>query len=342
MSDRVLRKTVISLIIASIATAPLFLLHGNAFAASASPPWSMQENVQYGTADGVNLLMDVYTPTHGSAPFPAIVLLHAGGFYKGDKSDPDVVRVSHILAAVGYVVFNTNYRLAPQYPFPAAVDDVQQAVLFVRQDADRFRIDPARIGIAGASAGSTIGAWVAYVGTGPLDTGSRVAAVVTWSGPFDLPAVLNEGRDLGSNTANGWLTPGPDLLQEAIRASPITYVDPSDPPILMMNAAHEQSSLDQPERMKVALEKVGVPAQIHVLRGGNHALGGSNFAPDVFYGLLFFDKELEHSSFGTLKFNLLQPLPHDRPIVRALFWIAMAALLIWALVSALRPRPART
>jgi acetyl esterase/lipase len=320
--------------------------------ASTLPRVSVQSDIVYGTADGVSLLMDVYSPTTGTPPYPGIILVHGGGFYSGDKSDPNMVRASKIFAALGYVAFNINYRLAPAYPYPAADEDAQQAVIFARTNAGRFNVDPARLAIAGSSAGSTIGAWVGLVGTGPLDTGSRVAAIVTWSGALDLVALASElpPNDPRLNPiapGHGWLPSGPDLPQAEKAASPITYVDPTDPPMLMLNAAHELTPIQQPQLMLAKLQRAGIASRMITLPGTTHALQGANFFLDMLYAVIFFDRELDHSSglarlvFGT---KLLPPIPHDTPIVRALFLLALIALAIWALaeiVLAIRPRARR-
>src|SRR6185503_5963657 len=90
-----------SFVLALSALAPtLWPLHAvQASPLAGDPTVDVQRDVQYGIADGVPLMMDIYEPAAQSGPLPAIVVIHGGGFYSGDKSDPDVARVSHMFAA---------------------------------------------------------------------------------------------------------------------------------------------------------------------------------------------------------------------------------------------------
>jgi acetyl esterase len=307
------------------------------------PQVSVQSNVVYGTAAGVNLSMDVYAPVRGSAPYPAVIVIHGGSFYSGDKTDDDVVRASRILAIAGFTTFAIDYRLAPEYPYPAAPHDAQQAVLFVRENAERFHIDPNRIGIAGASAGATIGAWVAYIGTGPLTTGSRVAAVVAWSGPMDFPALADElspsdARDNPNAPGRGYFS-GPDLEQQAIDASPITYIDPTDPPMLLTVGAREQTPIQQPELMERKLQQAGVPVELQVIPSRDHALYGANFRPAVTAAIFFLGQELNNNPLRGLQISL-GPIGRYHRLPRIVLWVVLLGLLAWALIELARGRPA--
>jgi acetyl esterase/lipase len=314
----------------------LWPLHAvEAASLAGDPTVEIEKDVQYGTADGVPLLMDVYGPAGRRGPLPAIVVVHGGGFYSGDKSDPSVTRVSHAFAALGYRVFNVNYRLAPEYPFPAANDDVQHAIGYIRQNARSLGVDPKRIGILGSSAGSTLAAWVAYVGKGPLDVGSRVSAVVTFSGAFDLPALPSElppgdPRVNPDMPGHGYLVPGADLNEQATAASPITYVDPSDPPILMIRSQDESSPLEQSELMLSKLKAAGVPSQLIVRPGTAHALSGPGLAKQLYRSATFFDGRLDHDGVGFLIAERADPFDH-RSIALALILVlglgVVAALL---------------
>jgi acetyl esterase/lipase len=304
----------------------------SAQAPSGEPIVNVQHDVSYGTAGGVDLLMDVYRPPSGSPPYPAVVVIHGGGWYTGDKSDADVVKASKVLAIAGYVAFNIDYRLAPEHPFPAADEDAAAAVRFVRENADAYGVDPARIGLAGLSAGSTIAGYVAYSGSGSWTSGSRVAAVVTWSGPFDLVAYTRQSSNSSiESLGHGWLAGEGNGTQVARSASPIAYVDASDPPLLMTNAEHEQSPLAQPEAMKARLEAAGIPVYLRVLPGSDHALNGQNALNALPDTVLFFDRYLKSAPIpGALGAASEAPSgPARRPFV-----VGIVALLVGALLGA--------
>ena len=328
-----------SFVLALSALAPTLLPFHVAQASplAGDPTVDVRKDVQYGEADGVPLLMDVYEPAGQSGPLPAIVVIHGGGFYSGDKSDPDVARVSHMFAALGYRTFDVNYRLAPEYPFPAANDDVRNAIGYIRQNARSLGVDPKRIGVLGSSSGASLAAWAAYVGKGPLDVGSRVSAVVTFSGAFDLPALPSElppgdPRVNPDMPGHGYLVPGPDLSEQAIAASPITYVDPSDPPILMIRSQDESSPLQQSELMLSKLKAEGVPAQLVVRPGTAHALSGPGLGRQLYRSATFFDGHLDHDGVAFLIAERARLFDHRRAA------LALIALLVIGVVAALAAR----
>ena len=102
----------------------------------------------------------VYRP-HGLArPAPALMYIHGGGFVVGSRDSHDMI-CRAFAAAVPCVVISIEYRLAPEHPFPAAVDDAVAAFRAIAREAARMGIDPARIAVGGDSAGGNLSAGVA-------------------------------------------------------------------------------------------------------------------------------------------------------------------------------------
>ena len=89
-----------------------------------------EPNVEYANPDGQHLQLDMARPKTGTGPFPAILCIHGGGFRAGTRQSFDGLCVR--LADQGYVAVTVTYRLAPKYPFPAAVYDVKAAVRWLR------------------------------------------------------------------------------------------------------------------------------------------------------------------------------------------------------------------
>ena len=98
---------------------------------------------------------------------PAVLVIHGGGWTSGDKWT--TARHCRSLAERGYVAVSINYRLAPEHQFPAQVDDVREALIWVLDNADRFAIDPSRIGIFGYSAGGHLATLVGMLADRPAD-----------------------------------------------------------------------------------------------------------------------------------------------------------------------------
>ena len=151
------------------------------------------DDITYATIAGVPLRLDIVKPASSTAArMPLVVYVHGGGFASGDKSAG--VAELQSLARLGYVGATINYRFAPQFTFPAQVQDVKAAVRFLRANAGQYGIDEARIAIWGVSSGGTLAAlagvgndlpeWEAAGGTPGFS--SRVQAVVTWLGTYDL------------------------------------------------------------------------------------------------------------------------------------------------------------
>jgi acetyl esterase/lipase len=220
---------------------------------------SVQNDVTYGEATGVQLTMDVYQPS-GNGPFPALIMIHGGVFTHGDKSNltPDAT----FFAQSGYACFSINYRLAPQYKFPAGLEDAQTAVQFVRDHADQYNVNPDRIGVLGASAGGTYGDLLATVGSGSRTTGSRILAGVAWSGPTVITAFHAVEREL--------FGPNPSADQVA-QIDPATYVDRTDAPMLFANGTGEEIPVDQAQRMADAYQQAGIPYKLLISPRALHA-----------------------------------------------------------------------
>lgn len=108
--------------------------------------------------EGRDIPIRIYTPT-GKGPFPALLYYHGGGFVVGDLDSHDGV-CRRIANLSGVVVISVDYRLAPEYPFPAAHDDAYEAAVWVAQHADDLQIDPKRIAVGGDSAGGNLAATV--------------------------------------------------------------------------------------------------------------------------------------------------------------------------------------
>src|SRR6202789_3128238 len=122
-----------------------------AFAADVRTP--TQEGIVYGVADGQQLTMDYYAPK-GAGPHPIAIIIHGGGYQRGNSKSGSEAYCADFLSPAGYAVFSINYRLAPKYPYPYMVYDVERAIRFLRHKASRSPdLQANRIALIGGSAG---------------------------------------------------------------------------------------------------------------------------------------------------------------------------------------------
>ena len=103
--------------------------------------------------------ISIYTPA-GSGPFPVVLFIHGGGWVIGSRQVYDS-SARALTNAAGAIVVSTDYRLAPENRFPAAHDDTFAAYQWVRANARQFNGDPARVAVAGESAGGNMAASIA-------------------------------------------------------------------------------------------------------------------------------------------------------------------------------------
>jgi len=267
-----------------------------AVAAPASATGSIQVsgNLQYGWAGGQPLLLDAYLPAPAGTARPAVMLVHGGSWRVGGKGDfaAEAMR----FAELGWAAFSIDYRLVSASAFPAEVDDVASAVRWVRAHAADFGVDPARIGALGASAGGHLVGMLATLGSGPLDSGARIRAAVSWSGPMDLKRLAGPGGlpGLTNNLLPCTTKECPDQWDDV---SPITHVDRSDAPLLLANSTNELIPLDQAQRMADRLRQAKVAQRLDVFPGSRHAqaFGDDEWASTV----AFLRRFLEPSVAGT-------------------------------------------
>jgi acetyl esterase/lipase len=241
---------------------------------------------------GLALLMDVYHPENSNGI--GVIYIRGTGWHTPLSLDADPLNLNlvanHPQAALllenGYTVFGLNHRLAPRFHYPDSVEDVQRAVRFVRYHANRYGIDPNRIGAVGTSAGAYHVSMLGLLnGDGETDDPSlinresaKVQAVVGFATPTDFTAHVGPAETSYLGTwVQFWETP--ERMQEEnsvlSEASPATYVSPDDPPFLLVHGdADDVVPFSQSEILERKLVAAGVPAELIRVPGGVHAYSG--------------------------------------------------------------------
>ena len=187
------------------------------------------KDIAYSRPGGRPLLMDAFIPS-GPGPFPAVIMVHGGGWETGDK----VTSLSPLfepLARAQFAWFSIDYRLSPYVHISDELDDVRASVRYVRAHAGWFHVDPDRIAILGES---SAGHLVAEVASEPCE-GCGVQAVVSFYGVYDLPRLASVPA--WKRWVPHWFeNPTPEALRAA---SPIAHVSPQLPPILLIQGTED-------------------------------------------------------------------------------------------------------
>jgi len=218
-------------------------------------------DIAYSIPGGRALLMDAFLPP-GSGPFPAVIVVHGGGWEAGDKRtyiSPLLDTLSHS----GFAYFSIDYRLTPYVRNTDQLDDLRAAIRYVRSHAPRFHVDPKCISLAGESAGGQL---VTQLASLPCPSCS-VQAVVSLYGVYDFTQFTHQLDDqqMLNRIFGNWTLAG---LREA---SPINHVSRTLPPLLLIQGTKDElypGAIAYHE----ALTKAGVIHQLLVLEGAPHGM----------------------------------------------------------------------
>ena len=216
------------------------------------------------------MLADLFVPK-GKGPHPAALIIHGGGWIKGDKMKFRAMGLE--MAKRGFVAMAIDYRLAEEALFPANIQDCHAAVRYLRAHARKYKIDPKKIGVVGGSAGAHLAGLLAttarvrtlYGKGGNQDFSSEVQAAVVMSGPMEISTGSVAERSL---TAKNPVANAIFLFGGTVKEKPGLYkladahlhIDKNTPPILFQFGGTEDPAKVQPSIDK--LKKLGVPTQL--------------------------------------------------------------------------------
>jgi acetyl esterase/lipase len=246
-------------------------------------------DVVYSTLPGFRpLILDLYLrrASRSAVPKPLIIYIHGGGWVSGHTrhagATANFPQVLAALAAEGFVVASLEYRLSGEAQFPAQLQDVRAAIRFLKANAGRYGLDPDRVGIWGGSAGGHLAA-LAALSCGapgfddkPQPKGSEcVQAAVTWYGVFDFAPVL--ARQGGApNAMLGCAAAQSCPADKVAAASPLTYLDRSDPPFLLIHGSDDKTvPVAQSEEAYSRMTAAGAPVEKIIIAGVDHSFIGA-------------------------------------------------------------------
>jgi acetyl esterase/lipase len=234
-----------------------------------SPRFS-KKTVTYIVRDEQPLTLDLFQETGEHPPRPCVVVIHGGSWQTGDSTQ--LAPLNGYLAARGYTVAAINYRMGREHPFPAARDDVQAAISYLKTNAAALGLDAQRFVLLGRSAGGQLALLVCYTAHDP-----SIRGVVSFYGPADLfyaythpsnPAVYDS-----TGVLEAYLGGNPDqVMTQYDDASPINFIGEDTPPTLLIHGGRDELvSVAQSERLSAALERAGRRHLLLLLPWATHA-----------------------------------------------------------------------
>ena len=244
---------------------------------------AFERDLEFANPDGQHLQLNLARPKNATGRRPAVLCIHGGGFRAGSREGNNGLCLK--LAQRGFVAATASYRLAPKYQFPAAVHDVKAAVRWLRANADKYQIDPQRIGVTGDSAGGHLAQFLGVTAgvaqfegdEGNADQSSRVACVVNRYGPSNLLKSYDASVDAAEVLP---LFLGGDretARQRHVLASPLNWVTPAAAPTLLLHGTEDKYvAYEQAIWMRDRLQACGVEVELLPLTGAGHGFKGAD------------------------------------------------------------------
>jgi acetyl esterase/lipase len=231
----------------------------DAFRGIRVPEVRINRGIQFASVDGVDLTLNLYRPLEFGL-HPTIAIIYGGAWQNGTPANDETF--SRYMAAQGYTVVTLDYRHAPQFRYPAQVEDIQTALSFIQTQAEALEVDIQRVALMGRSAGAHLASLVAY-GQSPFP----IRAVVNYYGPTNLTEGYNDPPvpDPINTRAilEAFLGGNPDQLPQLYQeASPIHQIRPNLPPSLLV----------YPRRDHLVLSRFGRQLYEKLQRADNQAV----------------------------------------------------------------------
>ncbi len=250
--------------------------------------------------DGAAVKVRLYQPSNNFGKLPALIWLHGGGYCLGGVEQDDYV-ARQIVQAVGCIVLSVDYRLAPEFPFPAALDDSYTALLWLFEHASKVGVDDKRIAVGGASAGGGLAAGLALA---TRDRGEvNLIFQLLFCPMLDDRNITPSSYSITDNRVwnrecnlRGWsayLRDKEDMIPVSPYAAPARAENLASLPPTYMGVGSEDLFVDENRIYAERLKEAGVAVDFSIIQGGFH---GFEFIPKA-----QLSKETRYGYFTALK-----------------------------------------
>ncbi len=223
-----------------------------------------------------NLYLDIYLPEDKNPPL--IMWIHGGGWKELNRT----WNLAMPLLNKGYAVAAVDYRYCDEGKFPTQLFDLKDALLYLRNNADKYGYDAGKIAAAGDSAGAHLATMLG------VSSGNRnwetaegdysLQAVIDMCAPTNLQKTFVDNQEEQNKPVDellGAKATSKTGLSLAAAASPQTYINGNEPPFLILHGSEDPVvSPEHSKHLRNALENAGVPVMMYLIPGAVHAFGG--------------------------------------------------------------------
>lgn len=239
------------------------------------------KDVEYKNSDKRSLKADIFYPENSSQKYPAIILVHGGGWISGSKENERFI--AQELASKGYVAMTINYSLSDVAKYPAAVEDIQDALKFLKKHHREYSVNKNKIAIGGNSAGAQLATLVGVK--------NKVQAIINIDGIVSFIHPESEEGTYASYWFGATKAQNFELWKEA---SPLEYVGKRTAPTLFVNSSQPRFHAGRDDMIKI-LEKNRIYFEVHEIKGSPHSfwLVQPWFDETLQYVVEFLDKVLK-------------------------------------------------
>lgn len=251
------------------------------------------------------LHLDIFFPKDTGKTYPAVLLIHGGGWRTGDRSL--MVPLAQQLAAEGYVTVAVEYRLSLEAPYPAAVHDLKAAVRWLRANAGSYPIDTSKIAAFGTSAGGQLAALLGTTNNMPTLEGeganaghsSAVQAIVDVDGVLAFKHPESEEGSMAGQWLGGSYEEAPENWEEA---SALTHTDENTPPVLFISSSFPRFHAGKNDMIKI-LDANNIHSEAYTIQDAPHSFWLMHpwFEPTLDYTTHFLDKVFKQEKEEEIK-----------------------------------------
>ncbi|UTX48946.1 alpha/beta hydrolase [Chryseobacterium sp. MA9] len=243
----------------------------------------IDRDIEYTNIHGTSLKADIYYPLDTSKKHAGITMVHGGGWISGSKENEKYMAME--LASKGFVVIAVGYRLSDAAKYPAGIEDIESAILWIRTHHKEYSLDKKKIAVWGESAGAQMATLVGVRKKNNIKAIINIDGIVSFIHP--------EAEE--STYAAYWL--GGDRnthLKNWAEASPLEYIDKNTPPTLFINSSQPRFHAGRDDMMK-KLKAYNIPTEFHEIKDSPHSFWSAEpwFTETLNYTVIFLNKVLK-------------------------------------------------